>query len=377
MRNKNRRHRRKELEQKDLEDGVITIPNYLVKNGLRYVEKSQFAFRTYVKGRWVGRTLLDVLEDEFKTNDREYYAQAIQDQRILINELPTTEDHEIDLKDELTHYIERIEVPIIDPTLEIIEENDEYLIVNKPSSIPVHPCGNYKYNSLQLILQREHGYAELRVCNRLDKQTSGIVFCAKSIEAANNFNADLKSLGQIKKAYLARVIGKIDVNKETDDFTLIPDEPSTFLVDKALFRPKSSYCTTIPQDDGKKGKDSQTKFQFLFYDEDSNTSVLKCFPITGRTHQIRVHLKSIGHPIANDPKYGGELFNDIPDLPSIDEEAKEDPSDPYTPKLIEGMCLKIWLHAYEYTFKGKCYSTELPDWATQEYKIPHRFSYEY
>mmetsp|Transcript_424 Transcript_424/g.397 ORF Transcript_424/g.397 Transcript_424/m.397 type:complete len:142 (+) Transcript_424:133-558(+) len=140
------------------------------------LKNSQFAFRTYVKGRWAGRTLLDVLEDEFKTNDREYYAQAIQDHRILINELPTTEDHEIDLKDELTHYIERIEVPIIDPTLEIIEENDEYLIVNKPSSIPVHPCGNYKYNSLQLILQREHGYAELRVCNRLDKQTSGIVF---------------------------------------------------------------------------------------------------------------------------------------------------------------------------------------------------------
>lgn len=60
----------------------------------------------------------------------------------------------------------------------------------------------------------------------------------------------------------------------------------------------------------KTAKESETKFEFERYHEKTNTSIVKCFPRTGRTHQIRVHLKSLGMPIANDQVYGGEILND-------------------------------------------------------------------
>ena len=201
------------------------------------------------------------------------------------------------------------------------------------------------------------------------------------MESANEFSSDLKKFGEIKKAYYARVIGKIDIDSSDELFAVVDDEKDTFIVDKAIYRPKSSYCTTEQPHPNAKGKDAKTKFEIVFYDAKSNTSVVKCYPLTGRTHQIRVHLKSIGHPIANDIKYGGVLFNDIHgfefgtrhESSTHDEEVKDDTENLYTPKLIDGMCLKFWLHAYKYVFREKVYETHVPEWAKKEYKIDRVF----
>ena len=98
-------------------------------------------------------------------------------------------------------------------------------------------------------------------------------------------------------------------------------------------------------------KYAETEFEFLFYDEKSNTSVVKCYPKTGRTHQIRIHLRALGFPIANDHCYGGIVYNDIKefDKPELKEyllnpENKDDIS------VSELFCYKIWLHAFSYKF---------------------------
>ena len=136
-----------------------------------------------------------------------------------------------------------------------------------------------------------------------------------------------------------------------ENVTLNDDD--SFLVDAAIYYVKSSYYdTTAPKEDSS-GKDAQTKFSVLFYDENSNTSVVKWQPLTGRTHQIRVHLKYIGHPIANDAKYGGETYNDFDiNQKNAHEETKfEDEEGLYTPSLIDNMWLRFWLHAHEYIYK--------------------------
>jgi hypothetical protein len=98
------------MHKKDIDEGITKVPDYILRNGLRYVEKYTYVFRTFVKGRWVGQKLLDLLINEFKsTGDEgtialisEYFRNAIQEEKIKINGLPTTEDYVIQLPDELS-----------------------------------------------------------------------------------------------------------------------------------------------------------------------------------------------------------------------------------------------------------------------------------
>ena len=154
-------------------------------------------------------------------------------------------------------------------------------------------------------------------------------------------------------------------------------------------------------------KFSETKFEKLFYDEKSNTSVVICKPKTGRTHQIRIHLKYLGFPIANDPCYGGIVFNGIKELdnPEMkeylfrekkdDKEKEEDEKKEKEEKKNENehninnnnniidnnlnlsvseiYCYKIWLHAWTYKFENYEFKTSIPDWATKEFNPNHIF----
>lgn len=82
--------------------------------------------------------------------------------------------------DHLSHCTVRDETPILDEKVELLQEDDLFLVVSKPASLPVHPCGNFKYNSLIKILERDYGKTGLKCVHRLDRQTSGILFYAKN-----------------------------------------------------------------------------------------------------------------------------------------------------------------------------------------------------
>lgn len=132
------------------------------------------------------------------------------------------------------------------------------------------------------------------------------------------------------------------------------------------------------------GKDCITNFKLIWYDSISDTSLVECKPITGKTHQIRVHLKSIGYPIINDVNYGGKFIgnfflknreknhNDEPDIHkklkinekdvifTEKETTKEDV------KTEKEFIMEICLHSYRYTFRGKTFQTKLPIWAAEK-----------
>lgn len=241
--------------------------------------------------------MYQVCSEEFKAYTNKYYYEAIKSGNVKVNGKKVDPEYVMQHNDQLQHYAERLETPILDEEIKIIEDGEDYLVVDKPASLPIHPCGNYYYNCLKTILHWDYGYEDLRIVHRLDKQTSGILFLAKNIDAANEFAEHLQKEGEIKKVYFARVRGKIE-------------KESPFTIDQPIFFVNTNYYdTTAPEGQEKKGKDAVTQVEIMFYDEESNTTVVKCYPITGRTHQIRVHLKYIGHPIANDDNYGGIRHN--------------------------------------------------------------------
>ena len=109
--------------------------------------------------------------------------------------------------------------------------------------------------------------------------------------------------------------------------------------------------------------------------------MVKCYPKTGRTHQIRLHLRSLGYPIANDPCYGGIIYNDLKEFENPELKAYQYNSDNNNDNnnekdiysVSELYCYKIWLHAWSYKFDKYEFKTKEPEKKKKNYIIEHKF----
>ncbi|XP_028849288.1 pseudouridylate synthase RPUSD2 [Denticeps clupeoides] len=259
--------------------------SYYFENGLRKVHPYFFDFKTYCKGRWIGKTLSEVFSSEFRAESLDYYKQAAKEGRIRLNETPV-EDLSITLKnnDFLRNTVHRHEPPVIGRALEVLEENEEVVVVDKPASLPVHPCGRFRHNTVIFILGKDHGLMGLHTVHRLDRLTSGVLLFARTLEVSKKLDQMVRDR-QLEKEYVCRVEG------EFPEGQVVCEEPILVVSFKV------GLCRVDP-----KGKPCRTVFQRLSWNGHSST--VRCLPVTGRTHQIRVHLQFLGHPILNDPIYG-------------------------------------------------------------------------
>lgn len=180
------------------------------------------------------------------------------------------------------------DIPPIDIPLDILYEDEYILIVNKPSNMPVHPS---KGNSLPTLANAVAAYSSrpfvYRVITRLDRDTSGIVLIAKDRLTAARLSSAMKKR-EIKKYYHALVVGT-------------PDEDSG-VIDAPIERANEGELKRIVISSG---KGSITKYKLI--KKYGELSLLECQPITGRTHQIRVHLAYIGCPLYADFLYGDKV----------------------------------------------------------------------
>ncbi|NXU89540.1 RUSD2 protein, partial [Xiphorhynchus elegans] len=263
--------------------------SYYFEGGLRKVRPYYFDFRTYCKGRWVGRSLLHVFGTEFRAQPLSYYRAAARAGRLRLNEEPVR-DLDIVLKnnDFLRNTVHRHEPPVTAQPLRILAEDEEVVVVDKPSSLPVHPCGRFRHNTVIFILGKEHGLTELHTLHRLDRMTSGVLMFAKTAAVSKRIDEQVRER-QLEKEYVCRVVG------EFPEHEVVCEEPILVVSYKV------GVCRVDP-----KGKPCKTVFQRLSYN--GKTSVVKCLPRTGRMHQIRVHLQYLGHPIVNDPIYNMEAW---------------------------------------------------------------------
>ncbi|NXP73977.1 RUSD2 protein, partial [Ramphastos sulfuratus] len=263
--------------------------SYYFEGGLRKVRPYYFDFRTYCKGRWVGRSLLHVFSTEFRAQPIDYYRAAARAGRLRLNEEPVR-DLDVVLKnnDFLRNTVHRHEPPVTAQPIQILAEDKEVVVVDKPSSLPVHPCGRFRHNTVIFILGKEHDLKELHTIHRLDRLTSGVLMFAKTVEVSKRIDEQIRER-QLEKEYVCRVVG------EFPEHEVVCEEPILVVSYKV------GVCRVDP-----KGKFCQTIFQRLSYN--GKSSVVKCLPRTGRTHQIRVHLQYLGHPILNDPIYNMDAW---------------------------------------------------------------------
>lgn len=235
----------------------------------------------------VGIRIDKLVSDLMPDITRSQAEKLVLGEKVLVDGVVKSKDYTVKLGDPITILPESftkasVEVPVI-------HEDDDVIVINKPSGLLVHSKGSADKDFTVVDALKDkisiEGSNRPGIVHRLDRDTSGVMIIAKN-EDTKNYLQKQFSNRQVNKVYLALVEGKL---KQTEALLKWPIErnpkkPSTFRV-------------------GKNGKSAETYIKVL--EQNDGYALVECRPKTGRTHQLRVHLAHLGHPIIGDRFYKG------------------------------------------------------------------------
>ena len=232
---------------------------------------------------------------------RSQIQKLIEEGRVLVNNETTVSRYKVNRGDFITaEYLEQTPTDIKpkDIALDIVYEDEDLIVINKPKGLVVHPAaGNYDNTLVNALLYHckelsdINGYYRPGIVHRIDKDTSGLLVCAKNNAAHAALSAQLQDKTCFRK-YYAIVNGIIDNNEG--------------IINAPIGR--SSKDRQKMEVTDKNSKEAITEFKVL--QRLSSTCLVECELKTGRTHQIRVHMAFIKHPVLNDPKYSKKTIDE-------------------------------------------------------------------
>lgn len=278
-------------------DGIESESIYTTEDGREMYEHFRFLADK-------GQALLRVdkfLVARMEKTSRNRIQQAADAGCIIVNGVAVKSSYKVKPGDVISIVMDRprYELEIIpeDIPLDIVYEDSEVLVVNKPAGLVVHPGhGNYHgtlVNALAFHFRDNPDYdvndPRLGLVHRIDKDTSGLLVVAKTPEAKTHLGLQFFNK-TTKRQYVAVVWGDFDSDKGT-------------IVGNIARNPKNKLQMAV-FDDPTIGKHAVTHYEVI--ESFGYVSVVKCVLETGRTHQIRVHMRHKGHPLFNDARYGGD-----------------------------------------------------------------------
>lgn len=244
---------------------------------------------------YIGLRLDKVLASELKDRSREFIMRLIDEGEVLVNDKKVKNSYRVKENDEITINIpeaKNLDATPQDIPLDIVYEDDDIIVINKPRDLVVHPSNGHEDGTLVNALLAHctnlsgiNGVKRPGIVHRIDKDTTGLLVVAKN-DYAHEFLAKQLEDHTLHREYIALVKGVI---KEDDGKIIAP-----------IGRDK--YNRQKMAVDVKNGKPAVTHFHVL--KRFNQYTLISCVLETGRTHQIRVHMNYIGYPIEGDPVYG-------------------------------------------------------------------------
>ena len=241
------------------------------------------------------------LSNKFEGYSRTYIQKLINNNLVTVNEQIVKRDYKLKIGNKISIIIPedtKLEITPEKINLNIIYEDNAILVINKPKGMVVHPAyGNYTGTLVNALmnycgndLSDINGVIRPGIVHRLDKDTSGVLVVAKNNKAHKELSEALKN-HKVKKVYVALVNGVINENSGTIDLP-IGRHPAN----------RKKMAVNIGN-----GKEAVTSFKVI--ERFADATYMELMIKTGRTHQIRVHLSYIGHPVIGDKIYGGKNIN--------------------------------------------------------------------